>query len=437
MKRMTIMIRTLAICLCILLTLSMPLCLSSCAAKQVPLLTLEEESISVNHYRILQSRLKGLYMGDGHDVSSESFWDQYVPGNITYDQHVREQVLRDAKQYLAASVLFTQKDLSLPESTLDEIDSEIDGMIISAGSKRELNAELAAYGANIDILRELYVIEAKYEYVQDHLYGADGSKVSDALKQEYVEKHTVAFKQLLIRGYKYVYETDANNDEIYYLTDANTGKVNNIAYDKDGGVTRLDDKGNVITDKNGDAVYYTPDGKISYDRKNGTRAVKLDALGKEVTVPYSADENTQHKEIANEISTAVTKSNSLGFELLAAEYGKKDADLYVWDDELCFLYDDVSDSYLEDLSVELFEMSVGDVRVVPSEYGYHVVMKYKIPSDAASDTTYADWFSDLTDRVIAKSFYEQCKPLIDAVVVDEEAYATLPTMKETAVNMAY
>ena len=427
----------LALCLCALLALTLPLSLGSCAAQQVPLMTLEGESITVNHYLIMQSRMKGIYSGSGYDVTSDTFWGQLVPGNVTYDEHVKEQVLQDAKQYLAAAVLFKQNDLTLPQSVLDSIESEIDGMIISAGSRDELNAELSAFGANIDILRELYILEAKYDYVQDHLYGADGSKISDALKQEYVEEHAVAFKQLLIRGYKYVFETDNNGDEIYYLTDSNTGKVNNVAYDKDGGTTRIDDKGNVITDKNGDAIYYRPDGKISYDTKNGTRAVKLDATGKEVTEAYSAAETALHKETANAIAKAIAKSDSLGFEVLAEEHGKKDADLYVWDNELCFLYDDVTGSYLEDLSVELFDMEVGDVRVVPSEYGYHVVMKYKIPSDAASNTAYADWFSDLVDRVIVKSFYEKCSPLIDAIVVDEEAYASLPTMKESAINTAY
>ena len=74
MKRMTILIRTLAICLCAILTLSTPLCLGSCAAKQVPLLTLQEESISVNHYRIMQSRTKGIYMGSGYDVANAALF---------------------------------------------------------------------------------------------------------------------------------------------------------------------------------------------------------------------------------------------------------------------------------------------------------------------------------------------------------------------------
>ena len=59
---------------------------------------------------------------------------------------------------------------------------------------------------------------------------------------------------------------------MYYLPNENNEKVSNIAYDKETGHTRTDKDGKTVTDSNGADVYYTDDGRIAYDRKNGVRA---------------------------------------------------------------------------------------------------------------------------------------------------------------------
>jgi myosin-crossreactive antigen len=77
------------------------------------------------------------------------------------------------------------------------------------------------------------------------------------------------------------------------------------------------------------------------------------------------------------------------------------------------------------------------MKMIPSEYGYNVVMKYEIPADAVTNETYKEWFSDLASRIVAKQFHTMCKPYMDKVTVDNDVFATLPSMKEIATNTGY
>ena len=331
------------------------------------------------------------------------------------------------------------KGLTLPQETLDKIDTEIEDYINAAGGKSALNTELSGYGVNLDMLRDLYVMEAKYDYLKQVIYGADGELISNDVRLAYLNEHAVCFKQVLIRAFDYVYETDANGDVIYYLPDENNAKVNNIAYDMEKGDVRLDEFGKIIQDKNGDDVYYLPDGKIAYDTEKGVRAYTYDEQGNLKTKKYSTEELAKHKEAAEEIMMSVEKGDYAAFESLMEEYQISGDDAFVTDGELCFLYTtgDNNYDYLNDIADALAACDEGEIRMISSEYGYNVVMKYKIPDDAVTNSDYTEWFSDLTTRVIAKQFHTLCKPYMDQVKLDEKAFATLPAMKDVESNLDY
>ena len=244
---------------------------------------------------------------------------------------------------------------------------------------------------------------------------------------------------MLIRAFDYVYETDTNGDEIYYLPNENNSKVNNIAYDVVNGNPRLDEFGKTIVDKNGDTVYFLSDGSIAYDKAAGVRAMTYDADGNLKTKNYSAEELAEHKAAGQEILTSVAKGDYAAFEALLKEYEVDDEDAFVTDSAYCFLYTtgDNSYDYLNDIADALANTEEGELCMVSSEYGYNVVMKYPMPSDAVANDTYKDWFADLPDRIIAKQFHTMCKPYMEKVTVDSDVFATLPSMKEIATNISY
>ncbi len=416
------------------------LVLTSCGDQTTPLAELEGETISTNMYQFFLSRVKGTLGRAGYSVDKDDFWDSIVDkNNTTYDEYFRQTALTDTRRYLAALVLFEEKKLTLPESVLDKIDEDIDEYIETAGSKSALNSELAAYGINVDMLREIYIVEAKFDYLQEYIYGVDGAKVAAQVRQEYVEENTVAFRQVLIRAFDYVYETDRNGDDIYFLPNENNSKVNNIAYDKEVGTVRLDEFGETVVDENGDTVYFLSSGRIAYDKDKGVRAIVYDDNGNAETKKYSAEKLAELKAAAEEIIASVEPGDYAAFESLLAEYELVEDDAFVTDSELCFLYTtgDNAYDYLNDIVDSLMLADIGELRMISSEYGYNVVMKYEIPDNAAANSDYDDWFTDLTDRVVAELFHTMCEPYMEKVKIDEDAYAALPSMKEIGTNYYY
>ena len=431
--------RLISVLLCLAL-LTGAVAMTACSKKGTTLLELDGYTISVNQYQLLLSRVKASLYYAGYSVDSTTFWEMVIDseGN-TYDEYFRNAALNDAKRYLAAAVIFEEEGLVLPQSYKDAIDEDIEEYIRDAGSKSALNNTLSAYGVNIDMLRDLYELEAKYAYLQTYLYGAEGEKIAANVRYDYLTEHAVCFKQVLIRAFDYVYETDNNGDEIYYKVGENNAKVNNIAYDTVSGFTRMDEFDKTIVDKNGDAVYYLPNGSIAYDTVNGVRSVVYDANGVAKTVKYSAEELAEHKAAGEEIMASVAKGDYAAFEALLAEYEVSGDDAFVTDSEYCFLYTtgDNSYDYLNDIADVLAESEEGTVRMISSEYGYNVVMKYPIPEDAVTNTAYEDWFGDLTTRVVAKLFHTKCEPYMERVAVSNEEFANLPSMKQVATNFSY
>ena len=431
--------RLISVLLCLAL-LTGAVAMTACSKKGTTLLELDGYTISVNQYQLLLSRVKASLYYAGYSVDSTTFWEMVIDseGN-TYDEYFRNAALNDAKRYLAAAVIFEEEGLVLPQSYKDAIDEDIEEYIRDAGSKSALNNTLSAYGVNIDMLRDLYELEAKYAYVQAYLYGAEGENIAANVRYDYLTEHAVCFKQVLIRAFDYVYETDNNGDEIYYKVSENNAKVNNIAYDTVSGFTRMDEFDKTIVDKNGDAVYYLPNGSIAYDTVNGVRSVVYDANGVAKTVKYSAEELAEHKAAGEEIMASVAKGDYAAFEALLAEYEVSGDDAFVTDSEYCFLYTtgDNAYDYLNDIADVLAESEEGTVRMISSEYGYNVVMKYPIPEDAVTNTAYEDWFGDLTTRVVAKLFHTKCEPYMERVAVSNEEFANLPSMKQVATNFSY
>ena len=435
----TILRRLLTVVLCLTL-LTGTLGLTACSDKSPVLLELDGYEITANQYQFFLSRVKGSLHYTGYNVESDDFWNMIIDDkNNTYDDYFRNAVLEDARRYLAALAIFEERGLVLPQSYVDQIDEQLEEYLSDAGSKSALNTLLASYGVNVDMLREIYLIEAKYDYLQQVIYGKDGELLSADVRTEYLNDYAVCFKQVLIRSFDYVYEKDANGDEIYYLPNENNDKVNNIAYDTENGNVRLDEYGKTIKDSNGDYVYYNQDGSIAYDKENGVRSMVYDAEGNLKTEKYSPEKLAEHKGAAEEILATVAKGDFAAFESLMEEYELDDEDAFVTDGAYCFLYTtgDNSYDYLNDIADSLADAEVGELRMISSEYGYNVVMKYAIPADAVTNTSYEDWFGDLADRIVAKQFHAMCKPYMDKVTVDSEVFATLPSMKEIATNVSY
>ncbi len=354
-------------------------CLVSCASSGKALMTLEDQSISLNIFKLYLSRMKGNLASSysfGSSALTSDFWDTVmdVSNGQTYNDHYTNMVLENTKTYLAALYLFEQRGLKLPDEYEDEIDSELKRLVEEEadGSKSTFNAMLASYGVNYKMLREAYIIEAKIAYLRDDLFGADGSKIASNLVEDYYNNNYRRFKQIFYATYDFAYETDSNGDDIYY--DSN-GKV---AYDVKNGTVKKNDKDEVVKDKNGDAIYVLEDGKtVAYDTVAGKRKNITDSNGNNVTKAMSADQMKSVIDKANLVMEKTVKGDTALFDALVSDTEVANEDLGMNEYANGYYMTKNTDYYAPEVVEALFEMEIGEVRTVRSEYGIHIMMRYE------------------------------------------------------------
>ncbi len=199
--------------------------LASCSSKKLgePLMTLGDITFSENMLEFLLSRYKYYFVSQhtgGKD--DKAFWDTKVEGSDkTWNETFTEFVVDNAKTYTAALYLFDDLGLKLPEATVEKIDKEIESLLNGQadGNKNKFNEILATYGVNMDILREVYLMEEKYAMIRDFYYGEYGTeKLSTEAKDAYYKDNYYRFKHIfkytgsrpVIKDGKFVYDDKGN-----------------------------------------------------------------------------------------------------------------------------------------------------------------------------------------------------------------------------------
>ena len=421
--------------------------LVSCGGTGKPLLKLEKQSISVNVFELYLSRMKGMlcsadYFGEA--AKKTAFWETLkdVSTKQTYSDYYTEMVLDTAKTHLAALAEFEKRGLTLPQSYIDEIDAELDALIQNEadGSKSAFNAILADYGANYDILRESYIIEAKIAYLREVLFGKNGSKVSAEMIDDYYNENYARFKQVFLYTYEFLYEEDENGDEIYYRDDNSR-----ISYDTTK-TAKVKDDGSYVTDENGDRiyVYIDADGKerIAY-KKEGARTKQIYDSNGDPKVRYYKDSDPEMKIVnsdANEILAEAKTGDYAGFNILVAEYNQDEG---VKDYPNGYYVSKNTQYEAVDVIKQVLEMEVGEVRKIQSDYGIHIVMRYELQDEAYTFEENEDLFistetgtyifmGDLMDQL----FLEYMEEYKADIVVDEKLLETVD-IESTGINFYY
>ncbi len=449
--------RALALLLACVLTL---LATVSCANKLgKPLLTLEKDgisvSISVNVYQFMMTRMKGSlavygYTANGVSATADAFWDYKDTFNgkdlQTIDQYYRDCILDNCRTYLVALYLFEKEGLSLSASAQEKIEEKLFELLRADGdgSKTKLNTVLSAYGVNYDVLKEIYTIEAKVTAVQEYLYGKDGSKLGYNVKDEFLNENYVHFRQIFLASYRYVYEEDANGDTIYYYTDGNN--KDHIYYDIHNGV-KDERSGTAVKDKNGDEIYYVNDGEyksIAYDAIHGEPAYVPTKDGTDYeTEDLTPEELKKLEEEANKLYTELQGTNATTFEAVMEERSDDMAqvddynDGYYLQKNLDYTASGENFLYLDKIVDALEDMEDGEIALVPSNFGYHIIRKYPHSQKAYEMEENKTWFEDFSSNLITKLFLGECQNHYADIVLRDKIYATAPTMKEVKANYYY
>ncbi|MBR0442953.1 MAG: hypothetical protein IIX15_01295 [Clostridia bacterium] len=406
--------------------------LTSCGASQKTVMSLGEQTLTINEYELLLSRMKGTLEYNGYPIDEDSFWNQIISAQgATYDDFFCVSVQDEAKKMLAKQYLFEEVyNLSLPQTMLDDVDQFLDDAIQLNfdGSKAAFNSYLSSYGVNIKMLRENYIVEEKLDYLASYVSSITG----DAARDEYYNNNYVCFRQILFPLYEYVYETDESGDVIYYYKNSDK-----IYYDMSA-ATRTDADGKVIVDENGDTVYYTEDGRIAYNVEKG--------------VPHGADKDNDgyvdYVELDDESKKIVTDRAQALSELIAKgdfttfeEYGDQWSGGDDWEGYPNGIYVNLNKSYqinyMDDIQAKLSDMEIGETALVISENAYHFIMKYELPKQGYANEENADWFGTFEDELVSSILDAMCEEYLGKINVNAEALSKAKTMKTVGSNIEY
>lgn len=199
-------------------TMLILLSLVSCSSSKKfgePLMTLGGEQITVNMYQLWLSRVKGAYGG-----ADEAVWDEKTEDGRTYNEIFTDFVKQNAITFICALHEFSELGLKLPKDRINEIDDVMQTMLEERGdgSKTALNGILSQYGVNYDILREIYIIEEKLNYLGEYLYGANGTeKITETIRNEYYHDNYVRIQQIFL----YTANKPVTDDEGNFVYDEN------------------------------------------------------------------------------------------------------------------------------------------------------------------------------------------------------------------------
>lgn len=434
------------------------LCLpvAGCASKGKTLLTLTKDgktaTVSVNLYELMLSRIKGSLVGNsvtsgGYSPTDANFWNTVgLFGDSDQTQTLAEfysaMILENCKTYTAAEWLFLTEGLTLSDAAVADVDQRMEDLVNSYGTKTKLNAVLADYGVNYNMLREAYLLEAKVTALQEHFFGKDGGLVDNSLKDRYLNEHYVRFKQIDLPLFRYKYVTDKNGDAIWYKQES---QLKAIAYDTINGVRHEDPDhpGDYLTDDNDDDIYFKSkdSDRICYDTENGIRSYVLDKNGKATTEELTKGEIDAVKEKAQAVLEAMTGASDAAFEAKMQELNEYAAGEEQYTDgyylNLDTDYASAGDSfaYLSEITEKLKDVEPGTTVLVESSDGMHIVRKYEPTSGAYDIAANEPWFKTFSSSLVEDLFLEKCRELFDCITVDEKVLASATDIRRIGTNL--
>ncbi len=327
----------------ILAVLMMALPFASCSGYGTPVMELGGTEITENMIEFWLSRYKAQFeyyysaaILEQYQLDKlDQFWEISADSETgeTFDDVMSGFIYENAKTYLCSLYLFEQLGLSLPENTVRSVDDLMEDLLeeYASGSKSEFNALLSTYGVNYKLLRELYLIDEKVDYLQEHLFGNGGTfGVTKIDKENYYQENYVRMQQICI----FINERPV-----------------------------VDENGNYVLDEDG----YT----------------KVEDM--------SAADTQEARERAAE---AITKlNNKESFESVSAKYDENTADnaytsgIYISQDSAMG-----TDPALEKIYNELVSMEVGQIKLIETETGLHIVKKLELDEGAYDKEINSDFF---------------------------------------------
>ena len=157
-------------------------------------MSFEGYKVTEDMYRYWMISWKEYYLNYYSDVEdTDEFWNGENVQGGTNEEYLTEQTEQRIKYYLVGQALFEQHKLTLDSDEKDAIKTDIDEQIEYYGSRSAFNSHLEeAYGIDVNILKNIYTWEAKYNKVYTYLFDPENGimTANDEEVDEYYNENT-------------------------------------------------------------------------------------------------------------------------------------------------------------------------------------------------------------------------------------------------------
>ena len=344
-------IKITALILCVVMSLAV---LTSCA-KPVTAMEYEGKEVTVNHYSYWLSLIKSKYVSSANDTAE--YWATKYSNGETYEEKMREIVDYNVKINLVCLKLFEDMGLTVTAAEEKEIQTALDDLMKPYGSKSKLNAVLANYNMNYDMLKEVYTIELKVSKVFDALYAEGGQRrIDDETLDAYYRENYSRLEMIIL--------------------------YDEVAYEKD---------------ENGKPVF-----------DDSTNSYK--------TVELTDEEKAAKKALADDIMKKLEAGED--FDKLKAEYNEFfDSEKYEYG---FFISSNDVSAYSSEMVIAARQMKIGEVRRLEEEGAIYIVKRLELTDKPYSNENYLEMFEYILDYCQQADFNQYMDGLIKGVTVNDE-----------------
>lgn len=314
--------------------------------------------ISQNEYLYWLSSYKALFLSyylNSNDT--DEAWNTVISESGATIEDLLESVAREnIKSNLVCMDIFASKGLKLDNEAIEEVDTYVNGLIESAGSKEALNNALSAYGVDSKLLKQIYTNEKKIESAKTALFAEGGElELTDSARDEYFAENYVRVKHIYINTVK----DYARDDEGDFIIDSDTG------------------------------TYKTRD--------------------------LTEEETLELTSLAESINARILAGED--FDELMHEYGA-DTNMEKYTDG--YYVTSSSAHLPTELVEKAFTMSEGDTAYVESEIGIHIIKREPLVDKAYADNNYSIFFQNFENTLMTVKLSEYLSTLTPDVEVNSD-----------------
>ena len=211
---------------CLLLLVTITLCAVSCGTEKDYFYKNNTKDyvykygdfvVEKNFYTYWLARYKAVLMYTYSDIKdTEDYWNSEY-GNGTADDVLTSYADQTVKNYLASLYLFNKYALSLSNSKISSVNTQLSEILEDGydGNVASLNSEAYKYGINYDMLRQIYLAEAKTEVVYSYLTEKVlKDKLTDDLRDSYLNENYAHTTHIFVAT-EYSYNIDNDGNIIY------------------------------------------------------------------------------------------------------------------------------------------------------------------------------------------------------------------------------